>query len=120
MNKKIDLELKRLTSEKEELTRKLEILASNIAILHKVCDSGLGEENLPSLGSAVNEAMKGLKRFTRTELAERVKHLYPDLEFNEASVVKPVKNAMLRGQVKLAQPSQGNKRQAVYEWIAEA
>ena len=116
MNKKIDLEMKRLMQRKEELTRELDIVAAGIALLHKVSNNG-NEEVLPTLTVAANEAMEAMKRFTRTELAERVKHLYPEMEFNEASVVKPIKQAMAKGNVKLAQPSHGSKKQSLYEWL---
>lgn len=116
---KIDLELKRLVEEKNDLVRKLEIIGSNIALLHKVSGNGNEDQSPPTLGVAALAAMQGLKRFTRTELADRIKHLYPGMEFNHASVVKPIKQAIEKAQVRVAQASQGNKRQSIYEWVME-
>ena len=67
----------------------------------------------------MGEAMRRLKRFTRKELADHVRHLYPELEFSDFSVVKPMKQSEALGHVKLVQPSQGNKKQAVYEWVQQ-
>ena len=111
------MELKRLSQEKEELTKRLDIVASNIALLHKIADNGKADEELPSLSGATMEAMEALKRFTRAELAARIKHVYPEMEFNEGSVMKPVKKAMDEGHVSLAQRNQGSKKQAVYQWV---
>jgi hypothetical protein len=107
--------MKRLMEEKAELSKRLDIVAAGIALLHKISDNGKGEI-LPPLGAAVDEAASSLKRFTRAELAERIKQLYPELEFNEGSVMKPLKKAVEGGKAKCVQPNQGNKKQAVYEW----
>jgi hypothetical protein len=114
--KKIQLEIDRLTQRKNELARELEIVASNLSVLHKVSENG-HEPPPPTLSVATVSVMQAMKRFSRTELAERIRHTYPDLEFNEGSVVKPIKKAMSDQKVRLVQESRGNKQQAIYEWV---
>lgn len=116
-NRKIEIELEKLEQEKHELTRKLEIVASNIAILHRISGNGKVEDELPSLFKAATEMMKTMRRFTRKELAERVRHVHAHLRFQDDSVAKPISSALAAHQIKQVQANQGNKSQAVYEWV---
>jgi len=118
MNRLAEQEIERLTNEKNELTRKLEIVASNLSVLMKVYNNSANEV-VPTLGVAALEAMKSLKRFTRRELTQRIQHTHPGIKFNEASVVKPIKNALKAGHIKMVVPNQGNKTQAIFEWVKD-
>ena len=108
-------ERQKLVTEKDQLLKNLEIVTSNIALLDKFCGSGKREPT-PRLIDAAPQAMEAMKRFTRSELAERIKQEHPSLEFAEGSLGKPLTIALKAGRVKLVQPNLGSKTQAVYEW----
>src|ERR1700758_2777534 len=96
VNHRIEVELKRLEQEKAELSKQLDIVSANIAILYKVAGNG-ADEVIPPLGQAATEAMKNLKRFNKAELAARVRHNHSTLEFSDASLGKPMKVALETG-----------------------
>jgi len=111
-------EREKLAKEREELLKRVDHLTSNIALLDKYCGNG-SREPTPRLIDAAAQIMKSMKRFTKGQLAERVKHEYSALDFNVKSIGKPLSVAIKTGKVKLIQPNLGSKTQAVYEWIAD-
>jgi hypothetical protein len=119
-NPKAELEIEKLEQEKQELSRRLEIVASQIAVLHRVFGNGKPDEALPSLFKAATDMMATMKRFTRKELAARVRHVHTHLKFKDDSVAKPITSALTTGQIKQVQANQGNKSQAVYEWVEKS
>jgi hypothetical protein len=63
--------------------------------------------------------MKAMKRFSRRELADRIKQEHPTVQFSEHSLSKPLSIAIKGGTVKMVKPNIGSKQQAIYEWIKE-
>jgi hypothetical protein len=120
---RIKVERKRLEGERQQLNEertrweaKWNTNQSNLALLDRLSGEDGAEDAPMTLIKAGVEAMKALKRFTRSQMVDRIRADYPDLQFSDSSVVKPIRRAMASRNVRMVQAHQGNKAQAIYEW----
>src|SRR4051794_10981741 len=105
--KRLEAERRQLVEERINLDTRWKMNESNLALLGRLDQNGTAEPvTIITLMEAGETAMKALKRFTRSELAQRIRLDNPNLEFSEGSVVKPIKKGIDSRNVRMVQPHQ--------------
>ena len=97
----------------EEYQRKLEWIDDMLNKLRRGNDATV----VPPLKQIAVECMKLLGRFTVSQLDAEVRQRYPDADFVEKSLRRPMEAALKSQWLRKVQDNQGNKTQAVWEWV---